>query len=301
MRRPITLVIALAATLGLASACTNASKGLEQANAGSDPKVSVDTKAAALLPAQTKSAGRIVIASDASYAPFEYFANDNKTMIGFDVELTDALAKVLGVKAQHVNAGFDTILPGLQAGKYDAGASAFGITGERRKVVDFIPYMSMGTGLAVAKGNPEHLSLDDTTSLCGKSISAQKGAIQGITILPKLSKACTKQGKKPIRILLYPSQNEANLALTSGRADGILADSVPLAYEGQQSAGAFELAAGKDYQPAPIGIAVPNGSRLGPALSAAMKVLVDNGTLAKLLRRWHVPAGDLVTSTKLVR
>lgn len=298
MRRPTTLMIALAALLGVTSACTNASKSLEASHTHG-PSVSVDAKAAALLPAQVKSAGKIVFASDASYAPFEYFGSDNSTMVGFDVQLTDALAKVLGVKARHVNAGFDTILPGLQAGKYDAGVSAFGITAERRKVVDFVPYLAMGTGLAVAKGNPQGLTLERATSLCGKTVSAQKGSIQGISILPKLSSRCKDAGKPAINIRMYPSQNEANLALGSGRADAIMADSVPLAYEGQQAADAFELAKGKDYQPVPIGIAVPNGSRLGPALSAAMQVLVDDGVLAKLLRHWHVPASDLVTSTNL--
>ena len=300
MRRPLALIVA-AITLATVAACTNASQSLDKTTSSALPKISVDAKAAALLPAQVKSAGKIVFASDASYAPFEYFATDNQTMIGFDIQLTDAVAEVLGVKAQHVNAGFDTILPGLQAGKYDAGVSAFSITQDRAKVVDFVPYLAIGTGLAVAKGNPQKLSLDDPTSLCGKAISAQKGSIQGITILPAFAAKCQAAGKSTIRIQMYPSQNEANLALTSGRADGILADSVPLAYQGQQAGGSFELAPGKDYQAVPIGIAIPKGSALGPALSAAVRVLAADGTLAKLMEQWKVPAGDLVRSTELVR
>lgn len=58
---------------------------------------------------------------DASYPPFEAFDADNKTIIGFDADLSDAIAAKLGVKAEHVNAGFDSILVGLAAGKYDIG------------------------------------------------------------------------------------------------------------------------------------------------------------------------------------
>ena len=270
MRRIARQLAALAATVGLASACTNvASEGPATSPEG-NPSVSVNAAAAAVMPKDLQSTGEIVFASDASYAPFEYFDTDNRTMIGFDIQLTDALSQVLGVEAKHVNAGFDTILPGLQSKKYDAAVSALGITDERRQIVDFVPYLSMGTGLAVPSGNPDGLSLEDATTLCGKTVSGLKGSIQTISILPELSMDCEGAGEKPIRVANFPTQNEANLALTSGRADAIMADSVPLAYQGEQAGDAFELAEGEDYEPVQIGVAVPNDSDLGPALAAAM-------------------------------
>jgi polar amino acid transport system substrate-binding protein len=295
------LLSVLVVTAFAATGCTTASpsEGGPVTKASQAPAV-VNAAAAALVPASVKSAGTITFASDASYAPFEFFDTDNKTLIGLDIELTDALARVLGVKAEHINAGFDTILPGLQSGKYDAGVSAFGVTEERRKVVDFVPYTSMGSGLGVAPGNPDKLTLTDPKSLCGKTVTAQKGSIQGIDALPKFSRECQAAGAAAVTIRLYPSQNEANLALSSGRAQAVMADSVPLAYEAKQSNGQFVLAQGQDYSPVPLAIAVPNGSKLGPALSAAMGVLLKNGTLAELLKRWSVPAGDLVASTDLV-
>ena len=65
-----------------------------------------------------------------------------------------------GLEVEHVPATFDTILPGLASGKYDLGMSTFSVTEERRKVVDFVPYLQGGTGLAVAPGNPQGLSVD---------------------------------------------------------------------------------------------------------------------------------------------
>lgn len=302
MKLPASLPVALVA-LGLAaSACTNAASTNSPAAADkATPAAEKNTDAAALLPDEVVESGVITFASDASYAPFEYFDTDNKTMIGFDIELTDALAQTLGVKAEHANAGFDTILPGLAAGKYDAGASAFSVTEERLKTVDFVPYLEMGSGLAVASGNPLGLTLDDTTTLCGHTVTAQKGSIQGIETLPRLSKECESAGKEPITIQLYPSQNQANLALASGRSDAVMADSGPLAYEGQQSGGAFELAEGTDYDPVPLGLALPNDSELGEALSAAMAVLVEDGTLEALLEKWEVPVSGMPDSTELLK
>lgn len=305
LTKPVRLAATLA-VLGLSAVgCTNASTtSTAPSTPSSDAPASsssVDSSPAELLPADIKAKGVFTVASDASYAPFEYFDTDNKTMIGLDIDLTDALGKTLGLEVKHVNAGFDTILPGLSSSKYDAGASAFTVTDERRQVVDFVQYVAVGTGIAVADGNPESLSLDDPTSLCGRTVTAQKGSIQGIDVLPQLSKDCKAAGDKPIKIQLYPSQNEANLALTSGRASAIMADSVPLAYEGQLSNGKFELAPGQDYDPAPLGIAIPNDSPLGPALAAAMKAIVEDGSLAQLLEKWNVPASDVPASPDLVK
>lgn len=301
--RPHSAVVVPLLALGLAaSACTNAAttaspSSSEQTN---EPAAKSDD-ASDLLPADVVDAGLITVASDASYAPFEYFDTDNKTIIGLDVELSDAIGQVLGIKVEHVNAGFDTILPGLAAGKYDVGASAFSVTDERLATVDFVPYVQMGSGLAVAPGNPEGLTLDDTSTLCGYTITAQKGSIQGIETLPRLSEECESAGAEPIAVQLYPSQNQSNLALSSGRADAVMADSGPLAYEGQQSGGNFELAEGTDYDPVPLGLALPNDSDLGEAISAAMTILAEDGTLAALLEKWDVPASGMPDSTDLAK
>jgi len=285
----------LAAGLILATtACTNASSG---AGTEGSPKAaesaagtgSVDAAAAKLLPADIKSKGVLTAASDASYRPYEYFDTDNKTMIGFDVDLTDALGERLGLQVKHVNAGFDSILPGLAAKKYDVGASAFSITPERSETVEFVPYLNNGSGLAVEQGNPLGLKMD-AKALCGYAVSGQKGSVQGLDQLPALSKVCTKAGKKPIEIELFPSQNGANLAVISGRVDAVMADTVALSLEAKASGGKLEMAPGPDYEPTPTGVALSKGSPLEPALDAAMKTLLSDGTMDALMKKWDIPA-----------
>ncbi|MFE7330140.1 ABC transporter substrate-binding protein [Streptomyces sp. NPDC057565] len=299
MRHPIRLP-ALVAGLALAvTACTNASAGAgtsapqaapASATGGSPAtKGAVDAAAAALLPAAIKSKGVLAVASDASYRPFEYFDTDNRTMIGFDIDLTDALGAKLGLKVRHVNAGFDSILPGLAAKKYDIGASAFSVTPERSKTVDFVPYLNGGSGLAAKTGNPLGLKMDPM-SLCGHTIAAQKGAIQGLDQLPTISKICTDAGKPAVKIELFPSQDGANLAVVSGRVDAVMADTVSLGMQAKASNGQFELVPGPDYEPAPTGIAVPKGSALKAALEAAMKTALTDGTVESLMKKWNLPA-----------
>lgn len=284
---------ALALGLSLATtSCTHASEAAntpdQSAPAPSAKSATSAKKAdsvAALVPPEIRSRGTITFAMDASYPPFEYLDDDSTTIVGFDADLATALARTMGLRAKHVNAGFDTILPGLSAHKYDAGISAFGETPDRARSVDFVTYLSGGSGIMVRKGNPAGIRMDPAR-LCGKKISAQKGSIQGIDYLPKFSADCTKSGKKAIGIQLYPSQNEANLSVSSGRADGVMADSPPLRFQAKVSNGQFELAPGKDYEPVPFGVALSKKSELTPAMQAAMNELRRTSVYQELLDKW---------------
>ncbi len=297
------LLLTAGATLLAASGCTTASiddaaSSGQPAAAASKTAISVNEQARALLPAAVRDKGSLVIGSDPTYPPFEYFDTDNKTMIGWDVDMGDALAQTLGLKAEHVAATFDTILPGLTSQKYDMGMSAFSITEERKKAVDFVAYMDGGSGIAVMPGNPQQLSMKAET-LCGKKVAAQKGSSQSLDVMPALSKECTDAGKPAIDAQLFPAQTDANLALTSGRVDGVMADSVSLAYQGTLAGKKFELAAGEDYQPEPVGVALPKDSALRPAIEAAMKAIVGGPAYGEINAKWSIPASTTITVDKV--
>ena len=298
----VSLPLRIAATvcgLGLAAGCTNASStsGSSAPTGSADPTAisSVDEAAVALLPAGVKDKGVLTVAMDASYPPFQSFDTDNTTIIGFDVDLSNALAAKLGLDAKQVNAGFDTILPGLAAQKYDMGESAFSVTPERAKTVDFVNYLSNGSGIAVKAGNPLGLEMDPT-QLCGRPIAAQKGSTQGIEQLPQISDECVSAGQAPVDILLFPSQNDANLAVTSGRADAVMADSIALSTLAEQSDGQFELAPGKDYDSALMGIALPKDSELTAALQAAVDAVYADGQFAEIVAKWGLPETSMLDS-----
>ena len=305
MTKNLALTVAGGITVLLATAgCTSASTSDSSTSSGSSTQSSsassgstsatgaVDSAAAAQVPTEIKSKGTLTFVHDASYPPFESFGADNKTIVGFDVDLADALAATLGLKATHVNAGFDTILAGISSKKYDVGMSAFSITPERAKTVDFVTYLDGGSGIAVLKGNPKNLSMDPT-KLCGHPIGAENGSTQGLNMLPAISAQCMKDGKAAINVQLYPTQSAANLALTSNRVDAVMADTVSLGVQAKLSKGAFELAPGPDYQPAPTGLALLKGSGLDQPLSTAMKSITDSGEMQKLMAKWDIPDSAL--------
>lgn len=297
---------AAALTLALVAAGCTTVPATTQANGQADlaspvaAALTVNDKARALLPATIRDAGVLKIASDPTYPPFEYFDTDNKTMIGWDVDMGNAIAAVLGLKAEHVAATFDTILPGLTSHKYDLGMSAFSVTPERAKAVDFVPYLDNGTGLAVSPGNPLKLAIEGQ-SLCGQKVAAQKGSIQSMDLIPLLSKKCTEAGKPALEAQNFPTQTDANLALTSGRVSGVLADSVSLAYQGKLADGRFELAAGADYDPMPTGTALNKGSELLPAIQAATKAVIEDPAFAQINAKWGIPAGAAISADQVVQ
>jgi polar amino acid transport system substrate-binding protein len=250
-----------------------------------------DAALAADLPASVKSSGTLNIASDASYAPNEFFDTDGKTIIGMDVDLGDAIAAKLGLKANFENVTFDAIIPGMAAGKYDLGMSSFTDTKAREATVDFVTYFNAGESLFVQSGNPSKVTGPDL-SLCGLTIAVEKGTTEESEV-PALSKKCTDAGKKAVTALSTDDQNGANLALTSGRAQVGSADSPVAAYAVKQSNGALVLA-GDSYEDAPYGIAVPkNDGMLDQAVLGALKDLIADGSYTTILTKWGVQTGAI--------
>jgi polar amino acid transport system substrate-binding protein len=247
-----------------------------------------DPTIAAAVPAALRTKGTLTIASDASYAPNEYFDTDGKTIIGMSVDLATALGEVMGLKVKFVNAKFDNIIPALASGRYDISVSSFTDNKEREKTVDFVTYFSAGTQFFANSDGPDITGLED---LCGHSLAVERGTTQAADAT-KQSTKCTGEGKKKVDVQTYPDQNAANLALKSKRAELSAADSPVAAYQVTKSNGSFKLV-GEPYGTAPYGIALPKNSGLAQPLLDALKKLIAAGTYKTILEKWNVEAGAI--------
>jgi polar amino acid transport system substrate-binding protein len=246
-------------------------------------------KVAALLPSAIRSSGKLTVAADASYAPNEFIGSNGKTVEGMDADLAKALASVMGLKADVKNQTFDSIIPGLSAKKYDLGMSSFTDTKARQKVVDFVTYFSAGTSFYTkAQGGPTVNGLAD---LCGLKVAVEKGTTQQADATAQ-SKKCTAAGKKPVTVLVFPDQNGANLALSSGRAQVGMADSPVADYQVKQSNGQFKLV-GTPYGTAPYGIAMNKQTGLDRAVLAGIKTLMSDGDYKAILNHWGIGSGAI--------
>jgi polar amino acid transport system substrate-binding protein len=282
-------LVALAAAASLSvTACGGGSSGSDGSNAA---KASSSTAPAAgkpdpavvkLVPAAVKAKGTLTVATDPTYAPDEFIAEDGRTIVGFDPELSDAIAAKMGMKAKIVNATFDSIIPGLAAKKYDLAVSSHNDTRDREKIVDFVDYYSAGSSFYTkAQAGPTINALAD---LCGHKVAVEKGTTQADDALAQ-DKKCKAAGKPGVNALVFPDQNAANLAISSGRADVGMADTPVAAYIVKQSNGQFELV-GKAYAVAVHGIAIPKGSGLTKPVAAALKDLMADGTYQRILAKW---------------
>jgi polar amino acid transport system substrate-binding protein len=286
---PALAVLALAGCGSSNNSGTTTSTPTTSASGPSGASAAVVAK----VPAAVKSKGTLTVASDATYAPNEFVASDGHTVIGMDADLMSALGEVMGLKVKIVNATFNTIIPGLAAGKYDIGASSFTDTKEREKTVDFVDYFTAGVSFyAKSSSNPTVKGLGD---LCGLTVAVEKGTTEQEESTEQSGK-CTKEGKKAVTVLTYPTQNGANLAISAGRAELGMADSPVAAYQVKQSNGAFKLV-GETYGSAPYGLAIPKGSGMTEPILAALKVLIANGKYTQILTKWGVQTGALTTPT----
>ncbi len=277
----------------LAVGCGGSSKKAATTTTTSTTSTSANSKIAAEVPAAIKSKGTLTVATDATYAPNEYVASDGKTITGWDPGLAQALANVLGLKVKVVNATFATIIPGLQSGKYDLGATSFTDTKERQKVIDFVTYFTAGTSFYVkVSGGPTINSLAD---LCGHSVGAETGTTQASDAKAQSAK-CKSAGKPGVTVATYPDQTAANLAISSGRQQVGMADSPVAAYIAKTSNGQFKVT-GKSYNNAPYGLGIPKGSGMAKPILDALKELMANGTYMSILKKYGVQAGAITNPT----
>ncbi|MFS0894782.1 ABC transporter substrate-binding protein [Microbacterium sp. 179-I 3D3 NHS] len=298
MKKLIGATALAAVTLLALTACAGTTpepSGTEPAPTEGDVAAApLDEEAAALLPDGTDS---LISVTDPTFAPFQFYDEANEEIIGWTADMITALGQTLGVEIPLEAAAFDTILPGVASGKYDLAASAFTVTEERLENADMVTWGLGGTGVAVPEGNPKDISTDPL-SMCGLRISASKGTSQAIEILPAFQQACADAGKPKIEENLFPSGQEALLALSSGRTDGHLNDTISIAYEADINGG-FEVAPGDDIDSSPFAFALAKDSPLTPAFEAAMAALIDNGTYDAINEKWAFPATAAITADQI--
>jgi polar amino acid transport system substrate-binding protein len=255
------------------------------------PATSANAAIAAQVPAKVKSKGTLIVASEAQYAPNEFIAPDGHTVIGMDPDMTKAIAGVLGLKTQVVNSTFEAIIPGLAAGRYDIGASSFTDTKEREKTVDFVTYLKVGEAfLTKANGGPK---VNNLSELCGHTVAVEKGTTE-LEDAEKQSKTCKAAGK-PIKLLVFPGQNDANLALSSGRAEIDFADSPIIAYQVRKLG--VNVRSSPAFGVAPEGLALPKNNGMAKPVLEALKLLIANGTYMSILKKWEIQEATITNPT----
>ncbi|BCP53295.1 amino acid ABC transporter [Kaistia sp. 32K] len=221
---------------------------------------------------QAKEWKNIRIAVEGAFPPFNYVGADNQ-IGGFDVEIAKAVCNQLKAECTFAVQDWDGLIPALQAGKFDAIFSSMSITDERKKVIDFSrPYYQSPSSFIA----PKSAAIKDTSpeSLKGKTIGAQSSTVQATELEEKYKGSDVK---------LYPTQDEVNLDLVSGRIDMLFVDKLPgLDWLKTADGANFEFV-GTDLPTDGVGAGVRQAdSDLRDQISAAIVAIKADGTYDKI-------------------
>ncbi len=218
----------------------------------------------------------ITIASDATWPPMEY-VDENKNIVGFDVDLMNAAAEAGGYEIKILNTAWDGIFAGLANGEYDAVCSSVTITEERKATMDFSdPYVNAGQVLVVAISDDKSAVLAD---MAGKEVGAQIGTTGAIAI----------QNTAGVTLKTYDEIGLAIADLANGRIAGVVADG-PIAADFVLQNAEYQnklKIVGEPFTEEFYGVAVKKGNQaVLDIINAGLKKVKESGKAEELENKW---------------
>ncbi|GAB2831332.1 ABC transporter substrate-binding protein [Microbacterium insulae] len=301
LRRSALAAAALAVTGVLIAGCASAA-GTEPSTDGDSAEavtilgveVAVDEDARALLPDDIADAGAVTAATDAPYAPFEMFVEEgSEELTGVDILLGEAIGAKLGIDVEFAQQGFDGIIPALQAGNFDLTISAMTSSVERMDVLTFVDYSASGTGILTRAGNPD--DIETYLDLCGKNVAVQSATSQVELVNDVWQAECEAEGLEPVALSEFPSDSDAQLAITAGKAAASLLTKPSAGYvakttnDGDTFMVVEDPTAPNGYDATLNGIGVlKENEEFAEAIQAALQSLMDDGTYEAILAEFGV-------------
>ena len=275
MKKLVTLILALALTLSLA-ACGggNASTSSSTSSAGSDAASSGEAGFT------TAVDGVLSMATEATFPPYEYY--DGDAIVGIDVEIAQAIADKLGLELQVTDIAFDSIIPGVQSGKYDLGLAGMTVTDERLEQVNFSDSYATGVQVVIVKEGGKVTSVDD---LFADGASNVIGTQTGTTGFLYATWDIQDAGLGEVKS--FAKTTDAVEALKNGQVDCVILDNEPAKalVAANEDAGLSILDteyAVEDYAAA---ISKDNTALL-EAINGALKELIADGTVQSILDKY---------------
>jgi polar amino acid transport system substrate-binding protein len=287
-RQRVVAPVMLAALAILVSAC-GGGDGDSKDNGAAVPQQTQQASLNAKLPDAIRSAGVIKIGTEALYPPFESFGPDNKTIVGLDPDIANALGQLLGVKVTMTHTAFDGLLTALDGGRFDMVVAAITDTKERQAKYDFVDYFTTGQAIVVKKGNPA--GIKDVTGLCGKSVAVLTASTQEKLLAKFNAKECAAN---KIKVTALPNDKDALLQVQTGRADANFTQDAVGRYNAKTVGGGnrFEVANSEPMLPTPVGaVFQKENTQLRDAVQAALKELIANGTYDQILAKHDLTGG----------
>ena len=220
--------------------------------------------------ADVQKAGKLVIATSPDFPPFENL--ENGEVVGIEIDIMNLICDQMGVDLVIEQMDFESVIPGIQAGKFDAGVSGITVTEDRKKNVDFSdPYFLASQAIVVTPDSPITCKAD----LTGKKISVQTGTTA--------EEYCMDEG---YTVLAFTANNDAASALTSGKVDAWVVDNeVAVALAAEQGL----VVLGEAMTSEPYAFAFPKGSdTLVAEFNKILSQMITDGTIQGIFDEYGV-------------
>jgi polar amino acid transport system substrate-binding protein len=294
--RALAVTASISAMLLAAAGCSSSGSAASQPSPR-PPAVQKDPELAAMVPESVRAKGSLDVASEI-YPPAVIVSGQGTPPTGWDVETVRAVAATLGLQARFHIVPFDSIVPGLQAGRYQAAAGEIFITPERTKVVTFVQDHVSTDSLLVNTDNV--ITAGSERALCGRTLSVQVGSAEA-ALAASIASACRSAGQAAVVVQTLQEEAAVNLSVFDGRADAALGSTSQVAYVLSQAAkGVFKTVELPWSPKNAAGIALARNAgtdQLAKAIAAAIDKLIKDGTLQKILDIYNGGLGAVDKAT----
>ena len=254
MKKFTAFALALVMALGLLAGC-GSSNSDNSTPAGDDASDAAKTK--------------LVVATSTDFPPFESL--EGGEVVGIEVDILSKIAEKMGMELDIQQMDFDSVIPGVQAGKFDVGMSGITVTDKRKENVDFSSvYFMAAQAIVVADGS----SITGKADLEGKKVSVQTGTTA--------EEYCMANGYE---VLAFTANNDAAAALTAGKVDAWVVDNeVALAMAPELGLTVLDEAMTSE----PYAFALQKGSDLLAPFNEALDALLSDGTIEQIFQQYGV-------------
>ena len=284
---------------GAAVAVTGCSGGAGASGAPAGPAavptqtftVSKNEQLAAMVPEAVRKTGAFTVGVALGSPPDE-FRDPAGKIAGWEVDISMAVADLLGLKADLKPDSFDSLIPGLRAERYDAAIGQIAVTGAREKVVDQISTAKADEGMAALKS--AGLSIKTLDDLCGLTVATTRGSRE-VEFANAQNAKCEKNGKKPVTLNVFEDSTQAGLAMMSQRVSITWSGSTAISYFVQTTNGKAEVV-GHYLAANPLGFALAKNSPMSKPVQAAVQRLIDDGTYSKIMEKWGLSENKIATA-----
>jgi polar amino acid transport system substrate-binding protein len=253
----------------------------------------------ARLPQRIQTAGKIVVGTAPTYAPLEYKDPATNQLMGLDIDLGNEIGRRLGVRVEWVEQGFEQLIPSLDTGRIDMGASGMTDIPSRRQKTDFVDYFATGSQLFTmpAAGAALHVVED----VCGQPVAVNRNGIFYIRLADFNERVCVKQGRPEVRFSLVDKTADARLQIVQGRVVAAVQGVDAIRYLNESASspdrGKFILIGdpiSTDF--AGFGF-VKTETVLRDLVADVVSEMIRDGTYDKIFRKWELPYSEVKAVT----